>query len=338
MENPPTEIRKCRVFTDIYERVQYDQGDIVGVWGRGPLGWLNRNFILPSTDMFHFLLIGSKIPGEDDYAVLESVNKGVTVGRLSWYTDRSYNVFRLNRPDSVEIGNSAYLKATKFGRHRYDWKMPFKLAWTFITRRFRPCYVTEIPYQRDHDFLCTELVFEAYRLAGVRLRQSGHAPMPAEFVLCTERKVIVQIDHHDAVKTRLPKPVTIQKAVLDGQEPKPMVAVIGNDKTDFHRTIHDAVEATKIQPITARQGGQKRNRYHLYVPVNKKKFDGAYFRVCDWAGNNEIFLEDIVPVKGEAALALGARVIRHKDVCQNCKAVVAGRRTYGPGNQYWKDE
>lgn len=190
--------QKCEIKRDAWGRVVYENGDIVGVWGSGITGWANTKFIVPTTKMFHFLLIGDYLRQEDDYVTLESVNKGVTVGRLSWYKKRNYNVFRLNDDNWKNLGYLAFNRASKFGRHRYDWFQAFRFAWAFIRHGFRPLYVDEIPYRRDNKFLCTELVFEAYRLAGVILRHPNHAPLPAEVVLAEGTGQIVKIDFHNA--------------------------------------------------------------------------------------------------------------------------------------------
>jgi hypothetical protein len=188
---------KCVRNYDESGRIILQKGDIVGVAGRGLPGWMNRNFVRPRTDMFHFLLIGDYIPTEDDYTTLESVKKGVTIGRLSWYKGRAYTVFRLNWTAAEHFGRQAFNRASQFGRHRYDWFMAAGLVFTWVRHGFRPLHVADIPYERDDRFLCTELVFEAYRLAGIRLREQGHAPLPAEIKLAAGRNELVQIDSHD---------------------------------------------------------------------------------------------------------------------------------------------
>ena len=68
-------------------RTIYQPGDIVGVrGGKNWLTWLSYHAVIPSTSLFHFLLIGDRI-GSEDYEILESIGKGTTVGRLSWYKE-----------------------------------------------------------------------------------------------------------------------------------------------------------------------------------------------------------------------------------------------------------
>jgi len=192
-------------------RTVYQPGDIVGVKAKGGIiPWLSKNAIVPQTDLFHFLLIGDQVG--DDYEILESIGKGVAVGRLSWYKDREYTVFRVNTPNSLALGEKVMRFASKFGRHSYDWKLYVRIfAWALgywlkeIAKLHfppRPVYPTMIPYKSDQDFICIELVFEAWRNVlpgngGVRIREHGHAPVPAEMILAQERGDLYVIDQHD---------------------------------------------------------------------------------------------------------------------------------------------
>ena len=58
---------KLTVSFDERGRVIYQPGDIVGVvGGKGPLIWLSYHAIVPSTDLFHFLLIQGEVGMTDD--------------------------------------------------------------------------------------------------------------------------------------------------------------------------------------------------------------------------------------------------------------------------------
>jgi len=189
-------------------RVIYQPGDIVGVvGGKGPLTWLSYHAIVPQTDLFHFLLIRDRIGVEDDYEILESIGKGTAIGRLSWYKNRQYIIFRVNHEDVERMGNLAAKLASTYGRHRYDWKLYAKIfAWALgywlkeiVTLHIPPrlVYPAQIPYKTDQDFICIELVFEAWKMVGFRIREHGHAPVPAEVILARARGDLEAIDSHD---------------------------------------------------------------------------------------------------------------------------------------------
>jgi len=188
-------------------RVIYQPGDIVGVVGKGIIPWLSYHAIVPQTDLFHFLLIGGHADVIDDYNILESIGKGTAFGRLSWYKDRQYIVFRVNHEDGERMGNLAVKLASKFGRHKYDWKLYLKIfAWAlgYWTKEIftghippRPVRPTQIPYKTDQDFICIELVFETWKQVGFPIRKLGHAPVPAEVILARERGDLEAIDSHD---------------------------------------------------------------------------------------------------------------------------------------------
>lgn len=308
--------RKFEINTDAWGRVIYEPGDIVGVWGSGITGWANTKFIVPTTPMFHFLLIGDYIPSSDDYVTLESVNKGVTVGRLSWYKTRNYNVYRLNRFNFHAYGEDAFNKASKFGRHGYDWPLAAGLVLTFIRHGFRPLYVDEIPYKRDNKFLCTELVFEAYRLAGVILRDPNHAPLPAEIVLSEGHGEIYKIDHHNA-----------EGAWREKQPVQPHVYEVDRRGADVPTITAPARPNPAMTPtfvgILKRGVHGKRERSHIFTQPT-----GIPIRACDWIMVNS---EDYRPLYVATSRSAAKAPAIHKQMkdaltCENCQLILLGRR------------
>ena len=190
---------------DTYRRPVYVPGDFVGVEGGGILTALSAGAITPRTKLFHFLLIGDYIPEDDDYVILESIGKGVAVGRLSWYADRKYQVFRVNHPDYARLGKRAAALASKFGRHDYDYflfarflgdfvRFEAEELWTF--RRFARMFPGDFRRVQDSDFICTELVVATWALVGVDVIHPEDAPVPAAFVLAERAGRIVTIDRH----------------------------------------------------------------------------------------------------------------------------------------------
>jgi len=299
-------------------RVIYQPGDIVGVVGKGIIPWLSKNAIVPQTPLFHFLLIGYPING-GDYTILESIGKGPALGRLSWYKDREYVVFRVNHEDGESLGERAWRLASKFGRRRYDWKLYVKIfAWALAywlheiaTAHIPPrlVYPTMIPYKTDQDFICIELVFEAWKEVGFRIRKHGHAPVPAEVILAERRGDLAVIDNHDGNpatwRTMKPPLYTAAREIVD-KRPK-----AGGD-------------------IIGRQGGQKRNRAHIF-----RQPYGYPIRLCDWVAVDVETIERIGEAQGltgpaqKEALVMAldwAEATKGAVICKHCRAAVQGKR------------
>lgn len=310
---------KFRLSFDERGRVIYQPGDIVGVvGGKGPLTWLSYHAIAPQTDLFHFLLIGDRI-GTEDYEILESIGKGTAVGRLSWYKKRQYIVFRVNFENVAYMGKLAVTLASKFGRRRYDWKLYVKIfAWALgywlkeiATLHIppRPVYPTQIPYKTDRDFICIELVFEAWKQVGFRIRKHGHAPVPAEVILARDRGDLEAIDSHDG------NPATWRTM-----------------KSPLFTAARQIIEERKARgDIVGRQGGQKRNRTHIY----RQPF-GYPIRFCDWVAVERETIERIGETQGiqggpaqKEALEMGldwAETNKDAVICKHCRALAQGKR------------
>jgi hypothetical protein len=200
----------CTIKRDEFRRVIYVPGDGVGVVGGGPMGWLSESQITPHTKLFHFFVIGDYIAEDDDYVILESIGKGTAVGRLSWYADKRYTVFRMNDPNFAALGELAAERASVFGRRHYDYALYVKLfAWAlgYWTKELatghwppRPVRPEQIPYKTDRDFICIELYFAIWNLVGRRIRAHGHAPVPGEVIDAVHRGRLVVIDHHNGNK------------------------------------------------------------------------------------------------------------------------------------------
>ena len=311
---------KFRLSFDERGRVKYQPGDIVGVrGGKGPITWLSYHCVVPQTNLFHFLLIGYPING-GDYTILESIGKGPALGRLSWYKNREYVVFRVNHEDGESLGERAWRLASKFGRRRYDWKLYAKIfAWAlgYWTKEIftghippRPVYPTMIPYKTDQDFICIELVFEAWKEVGFRIREHGHAPVPAEVILARDRGDLEAIDQHDgnpATWRTMKSPLyTAARGIVEKHVPK-----AGGD-------------------IIGRQGGQRRNRTHIF-----RQPYGYPIRLCDWTAQDVESIERIGEAQGltgpaqKEALVMAldwAEATKGAVICKHCRAAVKGKR------------
>lgn len=78
--------------------------------------------------------------------------------------------------------------------------------------------------------------------------------------------------------------------------------------------------------IIARQGGQKRNRYHIY-----KQPHGYPIRCCDWIGVERESLDDVREIPGKEA-GMAIQILKGdqtKRVCSHCLAIARGKRGEG---------
>lgn len=179
----------------------YLPGDIVGVPANHLLARLCRCAFRPHTDLFHWLIIYEYVVREDDYVILESISKGVVVGRLSRYRESGYRVFR-PAVDNSDLGKRACHELTRYGRNAYDWlvflTMPFDcLAVLFrqvITeRRLRPIQPSELPYRPDQRLTCTEAANLGWTQAGYPIVPADVFPLPAAFVEAVRRHRIREV-------------------------------------------------------------------------------------------------------------------------------------------------
>lgn len=168
----------------------YKSGDFVGVEG-GVLARIAEVIFEPQTSLYHFLVIRSRLIEENDYEIIEMLGKGCSIGRLSWYLDRPFVVYRLNDPDVDLLGKKAAKYASKFGRVKYDYmlfvRLPFAIIRCFLRqllrehtlRRIRP---DELNIPWDSIFVCTELPKAIWLEVGKQILQPKDAGMPAAYV------------------------------------------------------------------------------------------------------------------------------------------------------------
>jgi hypothetical protein len=222
----------CPITADKYGRPLYFQADIVGVEGQGAVQSLSYNGIEPRTHLYHFLLIGRYIESEDDFEILESIGKGVAMGRLSWYDAARYQVFRVNQRFAAPLGVQAIEKASKFGRMPYDYLLFLKFAADFLKHtaghllrfegvpRMKP---SDFHFVKNAAFICTEFVVATWDLVGVQVIDPKDAPVPAAFALAVGDGRIVPIDFHDGdpAHTRRAYGIQLRKAGLPWAHKKP---------------------------------------------------------------------------------------------------------------------
>lgn len=173
--------------------------DIVGVRRKDFIGKLMKRAIYPPTQLFHFFLIGDYLPWDDDYVILESIGKGIAVGRLSFYDPADLAIFRRVLPDGwipyddgtdIEkmvphqfIRKKAAAELTRVGRARYDWLLVIQTAFAalglLLRGKFPPWHPEQFPYGWDKDYICTEAVVAAWRAVGFPVVPEHIMPLPA---------------------------------------------------------------------------------------------------------------------------------------------------------------
>jgi len=166
--------------------------DIGATRGSGPLLWLSQHLIEPKTDRIHFFIIGDYLPWDNDYVILESIGKGIAVGRLSFYKPEDVEIYRVVLDHDRRLGmlrselrKRAAAELTRVGRARYDYILIVQLAFGALTLLLRgklpPWRPEQFPYGRDKKYICTEGAAEAWRAVGHPIIPPGVVPLPAGF-------------------------------------------------------------------------------------------------------------------------------------------------------------
>lgn len=160
-------------------------GDIFAVKGAGTLAKLASKLTEPYTDRFHFGLVWRRTG--NDYLILESIGKGVAVGRLSFYAGQDVKIYRVDCPASLRRLAPAAL--TKYGRSKYDYLLLYKIViqgfWTIFKNLCKgegihPIRAEDLTWSHNNAFVCTEAVDIAYLSVGVSLT-GGVCPTPSAF-------------------------------------------------------------------------------------------------------------------------------------------------------------
>lgn len=176
------------MLSEIYPRLY--RADIGATRGKGPLLWFSKNLIEPKTDRVHFFLISDYLSWDNDYVILESIGKGIAIGRLSFYKPEDVEIYRVNigrdpRLNALhkQLRRMAVAELTKVGRARYDYILIAQIALGALTLLFKgklpPWRAEDFPYGRNKDYICTEAVVAAWRGVGKDLVPRGVVPLPS---------------------------------------------------------------------------------------------------------------------------------------------------------------
>lgn len=162
-------------------------GDIFGIKGKGLLRWLCERCLDPGTDRVHFGVVGDYLPWDDDYVILESIGKGIAVGRLSFYAPEDIEIYRVvlnvDPDEEMLIRAQAAAELSRVGRARYDYILYAQLAFGALillaTRHLPPWKSEQFPYGRNKRYVCTEAAVEAWRGVGISIVPPRTVPTPA---------------------------------------------------------------------------------------------------------------------------------------------------------------
>lgn len=180
-------------------------GDIVCIED-GTIGDLAYHIFAPPTRISHVAIITGLVRDLADYEIAESIpNGGVRIGRLSWYRDRHYKIYRLNDPEARSMGFRVAALKSIYGRTGYDFQLYLLLAidipltllkilWReHRLRRIRP---SELHILRNRAMVCTEFVNELYRICGRPLIPDGVPALPAGYQLAINDQKLELIHIH----------------------------------------------------------------------------------------------------------------------------------------------
>jgi len=160
--------------------IKLQPGDIFATRGSGLLGWLSRRLMEPENDRYHYGIILQK--WQEDYLILESISKGLSVGRLSFYEGADIKFYRVDCDEDLRA--AAPYELTRWGRSLYDYLLIPKLVvqglWLLLwhRRRIRP---EELTWSQDNALICTEAVDIAYDAVGVNIFPPRVCPAPSAF-------------------------------------------------------------------------------------------------------------------------------------------------------------
>jgi len=164
-----------------------EPGDVVANKGNRFIVWLQNLFLKPKTDRFHHFILWNKL-SDGDFLILESISKGLSIGRLSWYSGQDLHFYRVDCPPEMRLAAPNGL--IDWGRSRYDYLLIIKIFLGVLValarvlwkeHRVRKLYPDDLPYGANSSLICTEAVDVAYDSVGVNIVPPGVVTIPAAF-------------------------------------------------------------------------------------------------------------------------------------------------------------
>ena len=179
------------------------QAGTVGACVATPGIVIGNALMSPKTDRGHYFLVWEYLSDEQDYIILESINKGIAVTRMSKYKGKGVKFFEVDCPLDLREGTPIAL--TKWGESSYDWLLILKLALggaqvffknLIKERKIRKIRAEELPYGTDSALICTEAIQTAYLAVGVPIIDPEIVPTPSAFKQAEYDGMLIEIDYN----------------------------------------------------------------------------------------------------------------------------------------------
>lgn len=156
----------------------------------------------PHTPWLHHFICGPLLPEYNNRAIGQSTPAhGVNVRLLTDYNNYKVSVLRLNRPDSAMVGQMAWDALAFEGLRPYGFVSMLELVGELIGIEYaswKACHklkaVTAYDVKlADKGLLCTQLVVDLYRWAGVEILLPGQAAIPAAFQNSVDAGILIEV-------------------------------------------------------------------------------------------------------------------------------------------------
>jgi hypothetical protein len=185
--------------------MSYPVGSIIHFYSSNPFSFLASIIFCPKTKLYHAAIIGHYIKEEDDYEIIESLGRGITLGRLSFYNKRKYVVYWPSRVNTA-IGDELWILASKFGRIRYDFLFYPEVLWSILKISIKNiiCYhklneisPEELKTSTNKEFICTRFTREFWDQHQKNiLFPESWSPIPSAYVLAVQKGYLTLIGNH----------------------------------------------------------------------------------------------------------------------------------------------
>ena len=156
----------------------------------------------PKTDRGHYFLVWFYVPEDDDYIILESIDKGIAVSRMAKYRGQGVQFFEVDCP--ADLRHQAPIQLTKYGECHYDWWLLSQCTFGGLQvffknlikeRKVGRIRAEELPYGINKSFICTEAIEIAYLTVGVAIIDPNIVPTPSAFKQAELDGILIKLDY-----------------------------------------------------------------------------------------------------------------------------------------------
>jgi hypothetical protein len=183
----------------------YPVGSIIHFFGQNPLSFLASKVFTPKTNLFHAAIIGHYIKDEEDYEIIESLGRGITLGRLSFYNNTKYLVYWPSKVNTA-IGDDLWILSSKFGRTKYDFLFYLEVAISVLKisirnlikfHKLKAISPQELKTGTNKDFICTRFTREFWNQYQKNiLFPEEWSPIPSAYILAVQKNYLTLIGNH----------------------------------------------------------------------------------------------------------------------------------------------